>query len=189
MPEPTTIPLPPCSYLNAILSYEPETGILRWKQQLGSLALIGKEAGCATKGGYRRIRICGVLYLAHRIIWKMQTGEEPKFIDHIDGIRENNRLSNLRSVANQENRKNKSKPRNNKSGVVGVSWFLLRSCWRAVIYINGKQIHLGLFDKFQDAVAARKAAERNYGFHSLHGKNIELYPKPASLDREIDNES
>ena len=85
-------------------------------------------------------------------------------IDHIHGkeSKYDNRKSNLRVVTHSQNGMNRDLQSNNTSGVVGVSWFAKTNQWRAHIMVNRKFIHLGLFDKFEDAVKARKQAEEKY---------------------------
>lgn len=85
-------------------------------------------------------------------------------IDHKDGelSRKDNRKSNLRIATRSQNQMNKGKQKNNKSGVVGVGWHKTSGKWAAYIAVDNKQIHLGLFDNFEDAVKARKEAEDKY---------------------------
>ena len=96
--------------------------------------------------------------------------EEPNYIDHINGIRNDNRPENLRSVSISENNKNVSKSTRNTSGVVEVYYYANIGKWRADIKYDNKYKHLGCFDKFEDAVLARKKAEIEYGFHENHGR-------------------
>jgi hypothetical protein len=83
-------------------------------------------------------------------------------IDHINRIRTDNRISNLREVSHKQNHQNRSKSSHNTSGHSGVSWYKQKSRWRAQITHNQKDIHLGLFTNLEDAIAARKAAEKLY---------------------------
>jgi len=111
-------------------------------------------------------------YLAHRVIWKMAYGFDPGVIDHIDGNPRNNKLGNLRSVTQFENGKNARIRKNNTSGMMGVRWDVRLCKWTAVVSVNYKTIHLGLYNCFGQAVKARKAAERTYAFHPNHGRAI-----------------
>ena len=126
----------------------------------------GQEAGTFCEDGYRYIRVDRKKYLAHRIAWKLLYGEDPEEIDHINGNRSDNRITNLRSVSRLENMRNRKRASHNTSGVTGVCWYKNRSKWRA--YISEEL--LGDFDKFEDAVAARKQAEKEYGYHPNHGR-------------------
>lgn len=163
--------LPSKEALNDLFYYTPDTGLLIWKKEGSRKKVLGKEAGTAHSDGYRAVGINYAVYLVHRVIWKMITGEEPDEIDHIDGNRSNNRLVNLRSVGRKENKKNIKKPSNNTSGVIGVCFDASRNKWLAHIKVNQKFINLGYFDTFEAAVAARKAAEVKYNFHPNHGRD------------------
>lgn len=141
------------------LIYNPESGVLTWKIQTGN-AHPGNHAGSPTKAGYIAIGISGRKYLAHRIAWLLAYGHWPvEHIDHINGIRTDNRISNLRAVTQAQNNLNRPKQRRNKSGSKGV-WFASNR-WRAGIRINGKVTYLGRFRDKADAVAAynSKASE------------------------------
>lgn len=127
----------------------------------------GQEAGTFCKDiGYRKVYLDGGVYYTHRLIWKLLYGEDPAEIDHINGNRSDNRITNLRSVCHLENMRNTKKMSNNSSGVMGIYWLKDRSKWRASI---GRE-SLGDFDKLEDAAAARKQAEKEYGYHPNHGR-------------------
>lgn len=180
-------PLPAHDVLLQLLSYDPETGILRWKERGSEWFNEGRQtakhnaaiwngknagaiAGYTSVRGYVFVRVIGVNYLAHRIIWKMMMGDDPDVIDHVDGDKGNNRWLNLRSVTPSENNRNQHIPRDNTSGVIGVCWVKRRSKWAAQIKAEGRSRYIGDFDTFEEAVAARKAAEREHGFHENHGR-------------------
>jgi HNH endonuclease len=98
------------------------------------------------------------------------TGEWPDETDHIDHDRANNRWVNLRDVSRQINMQNSSMRSDNSTGRTGVSWATREKTWFAHIMVNQKYIHLGFFDDFNAACAAREDAEHLYGFHKNHGK-------------------
>lgn len=83
-------------------------------------------------------------------------------IDHINRKKHDNRKSNLRECTHQQNTINVGKKKNNTSGVVGVSYRKDIDKWRAEINVNRKYIYLGIFSNFNDAVNARKRAEKYY---------------------------
>lgn len=164
-------PTPSQHTLKQALKYDPQSGKLYWKSRGISKSWdtkwAGNEAFTATSStGYKCGRINGANYLAHRVIYKLVTGDEPIEIDHIDGVRDNNCWSNLRSVPLEDNRRNSRRSKRNTSGHTGVRYEPERSCWIARIRNN----HLGCFSSVDDAIAARKQAERKYGFHPNHGR-------------------
>lgn len=118
--------------------------------------------------GYLQVSVGRKSYLAHRIVWFMETGKWPHQIDHIDHDRLNNSWNNLREVQSRENQLNTSKSRNNTSGVTGVR-ILPSGKYNAYITVNRKQIGLGSYATIEEAVDARKKAETDYGFHENHG--------------------
>ena len=143
---------------------------LWWRERPTKNFDMSKPAGKSEADGYRRIGVSGKLYLAHRLIWVHVHGVWPLHqIDHINHKRNDNRIENLREATNPENGRNKSIPKNNSSGVVGVCWNKPSKKWQAQIRVNGKQIHLGGHLRKEDAIQARKEAERKYGFHPNHG--------------------
>lgn len=182
--------LPSPELLRKLLRYEPETGKLFWRERTADFFNEGKqtaEHNCAIWNGkhagneafttnngdrYKKAKIFRKKYFAHRVIWAMVYGTWPKLeIDHINGIRSDNRLSNLREVTRAENAKNLKRSRNNTSGVIGVSWNNKSKKWYAEIVVNCKIKRLGYFDNIKDATFARKEAEKKYGFHPNHGRN------------------
>ena len=99
------------------------------------------------------------------------TGEDPDHIDHEEGNRGDNRWSLLKEGSKQQNHLNMKLFSNNSSGVPGVSFDKKRGRWRARIVLTGQDQHLGYFDDLEAAVEARKAAEKQYGFHQNHGRS------------------
>lgn len=162
-------PLPSCEELNELLSYDPETGSFRWNANI-NMSGRNREPG-TIRAGYLDICINGIHYGAHRLAWKLCNGRDPiGEIDHVNGIRTDNRIANLRDVSASENRRNAARPAHNTSGTVGVSYRPDKRRWRAHISIADRAVHLGYFDTWGDAVNARAAAEREYGFHPNHGR-------------------
>lgn len=158
-----------------LLDYNPETGELRWRERPGqdgwSRQFAGRVAGSLYPDGYRRFTIHPHIYLSHRVAWLITNGEwPPDYIDHINGVKTDNRIANLRSVTKRQNQQNQSLHKTNTSGFRGVSWLPKRRRWQAYININNKMKGLGLYADIEDAKAARLAAERQYGFHENHGR-------------------
>lgn len=147
--------------------YNQETGELRLK--LGNRRKPpGTIAGWINALGYRCVLLEGKTYLVHRLIWLMMTGEQPDQVDHINHVRDDNRWCNLRNVSPRDQQLNMQKRRNNSSGVQGVR-ILPSGRYCAYIMVNRKQLPLGTYDSIEDATAARKAGEIQYGFHVNHG--------------------
>lgn len=176
MPKFRTIPI---EALHQSLDYNPETGEFMRKidgSARGSLKARWHNKPTSktiNRAGYCLIGIGCNQYLAHRVAWAMYYGEWPKGqIDHINHVRTDNRIKNLRVVNDAENRKNLSLISTNKTGVMGVSWDKKRSLWRARIQVRRKDVFLGRFNNFDDAVAAREKALAMHGFHPNHGAEM-----------------
>lgn len=160
--------LPDKEYLNKIFKYN--DGSLYWINSRKNYVRAGHKAGGHDQYGYIRIKLDGKYYQAHRIIYKMLIGEDPNVIDHINGVKDDNRIENIRSVNAGENSRNSKIPDKNMSGVIGVSWDKKQRLWTAQISNNEKKVHLGSFKDFNDAVNTRKEAEIKYGYHANHGR-------------------
>lgn len=171
------------SVLKEAFTYCPETGRLTWlhrplhhffderAQKICNTQFAGTPALDRVSGhGYRTGTLMGRKISAHRAILAMQIGRWPTEVDHINGDRTDNRVSNLREVTRLENRRNQRRPKNNKSGRVGVAWSHQSGSWQAYIRVDRKMIHLGLHSDLADAIAARADAERRHGFHANHGR-------------------
>lgn len=149
--------------LRELLHYNPETGVFTWLRRQGRV-LPGQQAGNKKTNGYRELRVCGVRYHAHRLAWFYVTGSWPTAqIDHRNGIRDDNRLTNLRDVSpgcNNQNQRSASK--NSKTGVLGVS---LHKSGRYIAFIclNRKTRYLGLYPTAELAQAAYVQAK-----HTMH---------------------
>lgn len=161
----------------ATWSYDPETGVLRWKIRPAQRVRVGDIAGTLHRRNhtsYLELHLKGKTYMAHRVIWLMIHDAWPdKEIDHINSIGTDNRIENLRDVSHSENVKNKRMYKANKSGFCGVCWFKRNSKWMVRITINSKYVHLGYFTNLEDAIEARQSANIAHGFHALHGTNKE----------------
>jgi len=165
-------PLPEIEYLRKILRYEPDAGKLFWLHRddvfaLFNARLAGKEAfTIIDRDGYSASRICGKFLLAHRVIWAIVYGSWPAHcIDHINGIKADNRLSNLREATQSENGCNRPAPKHNIRGIKGVSWNNRDGKWHVRITKHGCCKHIGYFDNITDAAAAYAKAATE-----LHGK-------------------
>ena len=171
----------PQSLLHEILSYNAETGELRWKRRPRHMfntdhefsrwntRYSGAAALTARIDGYPMGPIFGKSYKAHRVIFCMIYGYWPEYVDHLNGIRHDNRACNLRAASKVENGKNQKRNTRNKSGVTGVYWYEPSKKWRAQINVDAKKIYLGQFETKEDAISARLYASKKYGFSERHG--------------------
>lgn len=152
------------SIARKLFSYFPETGELRWKVDRLPVKA-GDLAGWVDTAGYRCIEVAGKGYKVHRVIWLIVYGRWPKKdSDHINGIRSDNRLSNLREATEAQNCQNARRRKDNSSGQKGVSWYPRYGKWRARIAVSKQDKLLGYFEKRSDAVQAyKKAALQHHG--------------------------
>ena len=150
-----------CKLIQETLRYDPDTGNLIWKLDRGRRVKAGSIAGAAHCAGYVQLRLQGKNYLAHRIAFLLMTGKWPEHqVDHINGVKDDNRWSNLRDVTNTVNSQNQRKPRpGNKTGLLGVS-SKPKGKFQAQIKIDGKIKYLGLFDSADKAHDAYLLAKR-----------------------------
>lgn len=145
-----------------LLSYDPETGVFRWRVSRGGVRA-GDAAGAVIGAGYVYISIDDHPYLAHQLAWLLMTGEWPQAtVDHRDRCKTNNRWANLRDATKAQQLMNRTAPKHNTSGVRGVCWDRRSGRWRATINVNRRHIDLGRFVTKAEAVAARAAGEREH---------------------------
>lgn len=175
--------LPSQEYLKECFLYDKETGLLTWAtrprhhfpvesdHRRWNARFSGKQAFSykmrSTKSDclfYFQGAISGINYLAHRIVWKLVTGEDPEIIDHKDGNGLNNSWDNLVNSTQSNNQKNHKMASNNTSGRKGVYWSKAAKKWASGIKANGKKHYLGIFTSFDEACKARSDAEDKFGF-------------------------
>lgn len=143
------------------IAYEPETGI--FSHVSGSQLPMSMMGGSKNGGEYLSYYIDGKQRYAHRLAFFLMTGSWPKgHVDHINGVKTDNRWCNLREANMAQNNANEGLRSTNTSGLKGVSWHKKARKWRAYIGATGE--HLGLFDTREDAHAAYLAeADKRYG--------------------------
>jgi hypothetical protein len=153
-------------YVSRAISYNAETGEFVWntREDAGvrwNQKWPGKAAGFRTAAGYHKVKLNKVPYPAHRLAWVIHYGYWPsEDIDHINGIRHDNRIANLREASRSNNMHNQGKQRNNTSGFKGVSRMAGTKKWIAAIGHAGAKIYLGGFSTKEEAAQAyAKAAE------------------------------
>lgn len=159
-------------YVRSRLAYDPDTGALTWKRReennridkMWNTRFAGKLADHKNSSGHIQFGIGGRNYLAHRIAWLIVHGVWPKNdIDHINRVRDDNRLCNLREATRSQNCTNRNRRRNNTSGYHGV--FRFQGGWHAAIGLRNQKIHIGTFKCPTKAALKYDEAARN-----LHGE-------------------
>lgn len=180
--------LPDQKTLRELIYYDATTGLIYWRarepkhffatKQLSALDRCNMWNGrCAGKRAFKVVgsrghfkgTLLGHSFLAHRVVWKWLHGTEPETIDHIDGNPANNMADNLRAATAGDQARNQSTPKTNRSGHVGVT-VTKSGTWKAQIGGGGTTRYLGCFASKSEAIAARKAAERDMGYHENHGR-------------------
>lgn len=142
-----TVPSITAEHVRRLLNYDKSTGVFTWAIDRNSRVKAGDRAGCDKKG-YVRIKFDGVDHFAHRLAWLVVHGAWPEGeIDHINGLRSDNRIANLRDVSKAVNQQNRKSHR-------GYSWHIGRRKWYASIVVDGRNKHLG---QFKDEGAAKVA--------------------------------
>ena len=145
------------------LDYDPATGVFTWRVANSRTVQIGDVAGSYEGHGYKRVYIQNREYKAHRLAWLHVHGTWPRaHIDHINGVRDDNRITNLREATYSENNRNRKRRCDTRVAAKGVD--LRHGRFRAQIKAQGKNIHLGYYDTEEEAHAAYvAAAEKEFG--------------------------
>jgi len=178
-----------------LFDYNFETGVCLWKERetkwfkigdggysaernstIWNKRFAGKVVGSMDPDGYKQTCVFGKTYKLHRLIWLYVTGEWPEYIDHKNGVRDDNSWENLQNVSMQENNQNMILRINNTSGYQGVNWNKKNKNWmvRIGIIINGKtkEKYLGSFDSLKEAHEkyAKEAKLLGYTERHIYGK-------------------
>jgi len=149
--------------LMSLFDYDPLTGIVT-RRTARSNRPAGEVVGSIDGKGYLHVSVGKRFIRLHRLAWFMYFGTLPAALDHINGDRRDNRLTNLRPCNQHQNSGNTGLSRHNTSGVKGVSYNNRTHFWHAQIKINGKQTYLGRFTtKDEAALAYDIAAIRHFG--------------------------
>ena len=174
--------LPPPSFIREIMSYDTKSGFLYWKHRKDM------PKNWNTRYANKKVKTngsnqTGITYngqkfypIYHRLLWCYYYGKWPEsnlVIDHINGDNCDNTIENLRLVTQTENNRNRCIPKDNTSGHVGLYWMNSKKKWLVQIGSNRKSIHIGIFKNKEDAIKARKEAEKKYGYHENHGRIVD----------------
>lgn len=160
--------LPSISDLRQCISYDPDSGLLTWlaRKSYNSRAVIGAEAfGYVGSEGYKIGGFCGWAGSAHRVAWAIHNGYwSTRKLDHINGVRTDNRIANLREASDKENAANRRLSGGKYSRFKGVTAHVKphKTFWLAGICVGRKRIHLGQFNCETKAALAYDAAARKY---------------------------
>ncbi len=154
--------------LKQLFVYEPETGKFVRRTNAG-VKKVGDVAEARHPKGYIRIIHKGRFYLAHRLAFLYMNGYMPEQVDHINGIRDDNRWENLRGVSPSQNSYNSKKPSDNTSGVKGVYWNKRDKAWVCRINVKGK-LAWSFFtkDKEEAERVTRAAREKLHAEYHRH---------------------
>lgn len=156
--------------LKATVTYDPDTGFFAWRHDIGRRFKAGARCGHRHSNGYIIIRLRRRGYTAARLAWMYVNGTWPAGeVDHINGDKSDNRISNLRVATRLQNEANKLVGKRTTTGHRGVGRSACRKKWLARIRIKSKLVHLGTFDTLEAASNAYKdACERVHGEYAGH---------------------
>lgn len=179
--------------VQSLLEYNPDTGVLKWKERCESLfpkkcymvawnkKNAGNRAGSILtnkRTGYknRQITLLGKRRLEHQVVWLYVKGHPiPTEIDHINQDATDNRWSNMRASNHSLNGRNSTKKSTNTSGITGVYWHKRAGKWLAYCTCNGECNYLGLHADIKNAEKAVKEFRKDNGFYDAHGANPAPY--------------
>ena len=170
-----------------LFTYDRETGVLYWRIKNHNSIRRNYVAGSSkgTRDGYRLVHVKGKIYKEHRIIMMLCFGHIPENaeIDHINHVRNDNRLVNLRFVTRRENMRNQALSGKSTTGVTGVHFSKARKKYVAQIKVDQKIIFLGNYNTLEEAAAARAEANLKFNFNNNHGKGRAEYVRKKSITR------
>lgn len=157
--------------LKELLCYNPDSGVFTWKCSPRNRTLPGDVAGCRADTGYEIVVVDQQRIRLHHAAWAMVYGEMPRGqIDHINGVRHDNRIANLRLATHAQNMQNTAIRKDSTSGVKGVHLRKDTGKYSAQITVDGKSMYLGCFDTLEAAQNARLQAEIKHHPFRAHAR-------------------
>lgn len=142
--------------LFSILDYDKSTGIFRWKITASRTVPIGSIAGSIhNKKGYRKVCYKGKMYYLHRLAMLYVYGEMPKYVDHIDGVRDNNRIDNLRACTKSQNNFNSKVYKTNSTGYKNIYFNDSKNKFIVSFKVSGKSFSSSA-DTLEEAIEIAK---------------------------------
>jgi hypothetical protein len=156
--------------------YNQDTGVFTRRAKVSGAKGVGAVVGTSSNKGYLTVNIDGKSFKLHRIAWLYVYGSMPLLdIDHINGVRDDNRIANLREASRSDNSQNRATNKNNKSGFPGVCWDATESAWKAYIGHGGKPRFIGYYKTPELASSAYLSAKK--AMHTFQ-------PEPRELIKE-----
>ena len=170
-------------YCASKVEYNKETGLFIWKNREGNTVYVkiwntknaGKEIATISAQGYKYTSLkymeIAPKILLHRLAWFIVHNEvPPNLIDHINQVRTDNRIENLRVCNHLENNRNQKMRNTNTSGITGVTWSKANGKWVAACWLNGKRKYLGYYADINEAKNVVESFRLLNGYSELHGK-------------------
>lgn len=159
--------------LREVFDLDEATGVLRWRAKPSRFARsikVGDVAGGSPNShGYLHVQLDGKQLKVHRVVFALANGFWPEQVDHVNGVKTDNRPDNLRAATNAENGCNVGLRADNASGFKGVSWHKRDSKWRAQCRVDGRKHHVGYFtDKDAAAAAVQTFREKHHKEFARH---------------------
>lgn len=168
------MPKPTQETLKEFLSYDPNTGELTWIKKPSKKTVLNSRAGGSSVEGYRSFTFKGKKYPEHHIVWCWVYGFYPEHqLDHINQVRDDNRIINLREVTKSENARNRARGES-QLDEAGIWYCQRRQRYVAEITLNGKKVYQKTFIDIDQAIEERRAKAIELGFHENHGKSNNL---------------
>lgn len=150
--------------IKTLVRYDPKTGNIHWIKDRPRGVLAGDVCRSKDGSGHIQVSISGKKYAAHRLAFLFMGETLPGMVDHINGVRDDNRWCNLRPCCNHTNAYNQGRQKNNTSGYKGV-YPTKKGRWRARTSYKGRRVNVGSFATKEEAYEALCKTVRK-----LHGE-------------------